>query len=151
MTKITGIPVTILALGILSMTGGGPATAGEQGAPKAAPKQQVMKEAKELGEAENGKTVSVVSGTKLAIHLRGNATTGYGWTVTSVTGKSLKQDGDVSYAADSTQLVGSGGTYSAYFGAVSPGSSTINMAYARSWEKGKPAAKKYAVTVDVTK
>lgn len=107
-----------------------------------------------LSEKDDNQTISVKAGDKIEIKLKSNPTTGYGWKVASVSGNSVKQDGAISYVTDplppnSPPLVGRGGYSVVKFDAVSAGKVTITMEYCRPWEKNKPAARTFTITLDV--
>jgi len=106
-----------------------------------------------LGPDANGKTIKVPLGRTVTIRLKGNPTTGYRWSLERLEGKALKQVGDVQYVAKRVppRLVGSGGVFIATFRAVEPGKASVRMHYARPWEKGKPPAKVFELTVQVAK
>ena len=92
-------------------------------------------------EAENGKKVCLEVGDTLTLQLEGNPTTGYLWEVASKEMPYLK-----SYRV-STSLIGSGGTYTFTFRAESKGSMTMQVVYARPWEKDVPPAKTIEIPV----
>jgi len=80
-------------------------------------------------------------GTPVEIRLKGNATTGFSWSVAKIEGDSVKQQGKIHYVPDKGPkgMVGSGGTAIATFKAVKAGKSIITLEYRRPWEKNKPA------------
>ena len=100
--------------------------------------------------ADNGKTVKVVCSDKFDVQLTGNMTTGFGWTVKDISGKAVEKIGDVKYIPEGTQRPGSGGSFLAHFKAACRGKSTLNMAYARPWEKGVKPAQEFSLTVNVS-
>jgi inhibitor of cysteine peptidase len=93
-----------------------------------------------------GDAITVVTGDKFVIALPANPSTGYAWTA--------GDDPDVKFV--STKQVsggsqpGAGGTQELTFRAEQAGSSTLELAYARSFEAGVPPAKtaSFAVTVE---
>jgi inhibitor of cysteine peptidase len=101
----------------------------------------------------NNKSTKVKLGSPIELRLEGNPTTGYSWKLDSITGKSIKLDGDVQYVAGDHPegFVGAGGTFIARFKTLSPGKGIIRMIYVRPWEKGKEPAQRYVTTVIVTK
>ncbi|MDD4889309.1 MAG: protease inhibitor I42 family protein [Phycisphaerae bacterium] len=105
----------------------------------------------EIDESSNGKAVAAKVGGSVVIKLKGNATTGYLWTVKSVDGKSVTAVGDVKYtpAAAAQGVVGSGGVFVATFKAAAAGKAVITMGYTRPWEKNKPPLETFRVTVEV--
>ena len=113
-------------------------------------KQKVV----EIGEKNDTQTVAVSAGDKIEIRLPSNISTGYGWRVESVSAATVRQDGGVTYinppvAPNSRPVVGRGGENLVKFDAVSPGKVTIKMEYTRPWEKNKPPAKTFTITLDV--
>ena len=103
----------------------------------------------ELNEADDGRTVKVLAGAKVFVRLRGNPTTGFRWQLAEKPGETLEPLGDEEYTPDREKpvAVGSGGTFTFAFRAVKPGSGVIRLAYRRSWEKDKPPAKTFSVTI----
>jgi predicted secreted protein len=92
-----------------------------------------------------GDTISVAGGDEFVIALAANPSTGYSWTA----GKNP----DVAYVS-SRQVAGGSqpgapGTQELTFRATATGTSTLELAYARSFEPGVPPAKtaKFPVTV----
>lgn len=101
-------------------------------------------------DAENGKTVDVCVGRGIVIRLKGNITTGYSWQVDGVEGDAVKPRGKVAYAENRTPgVVGAPGVFAAAFDAVKAGKATIKMGYKRPWEKDRPPARTFTVTVNV--
>jgi inhibitor of cysteine peptidase len=103
----------------------------------------------ELNEADDGRTVKVLAGAKVFVRLRGNPTTGFRWQLAEKPGGTLEPLGDEEYTPDRERpvAVGSGGTFTFAFRAVKPGSGTIRLAYRRPWEKEKPPAQTFSVTI----
>jgi predicted secreted protein len=83
----------------------------------------------------------VTVGQRVQASLKGNATTGFAWSVASIDGESVKQAGAVKYVPQPSgpQRVGAGGEFVAVFEAVKPGTSTITFTYARPWKEGEVA------------
>jgi inhibitor of cysteine peptidase len=106
----------------------------------------------QLGEADNGKSVTLKAGDSIQIKVDGNPTTGFEWTAAleAKDAALLAQQGDPAYADSSTNpsIVGSGGTYTFTFKALAAGTATIKLVYQRGWEKVEPA-KTFTVTVTV--
>ncbi len=102
-----------------------------------------------LDETQREATVGV--GTPVEIRLKGNATTGFSWSVAKIEGDSVKQQGKIRYVPDKAPkgMVGSGGTAIAKFKAVKAGKSIITLEYRRPWKKNKPAEKTYTAKVMV--
>lgn len=104
-----------------------------------------------LSEQDNGQTINMPRGAKFVASLPGNPTTGYSWTLQSISGKAVIQDGKIAYnaGANPKKLVGSGGTFSAPFRAIESGDSTISMQYVRPWEKGQQPARTFTAKIHV--
>jgi inhibitor of cysteine peptidase len=105
-----------------------------------------------LDKESNGKTVAAQVGQQIVIKLRGNPTTGYQWSVAKLEGESVEAVGEPKYEMDpgAEGRVGAGGTYTFTFKAVKAGQAALSLRYARSWEKKKPPAETFALTVEVT-
>lgn len=99
----------------------------------------------------DGKTVTMAQGKAALIALKGNPTTGYLWTVASIDGKAVAQDGDVQYVPDKAKpgSVGTGGTFQLQLVARQKGKATITMHYKRPFEKDKPPVETFKVTIEV--
>jgi len=104
----------------------------------------------ELIEADNGRTVKVLAGARIFIRLRGNPTTGFRWQLAEKPGETLEPLDDEEYTPDRDKpvAIGAGGTFTFAFRAVKPGSGPIRLAYRRPWEKDKPPAQTFSVTID---
>jgi predicted secreted protein len=102
-------------------------------------------------EAQNEKVVSVPPGGTLIVRLVANRTTGYSWTAQNVYAKILQPIGKPVYEPPAPGRVGVPGHQVFQFRAVgAKGAKTsLNLQYARPFEKGKPPAKRYTVTVNV--
>jgi inhibitor of cysteine peptidase len=118
--------VSALAVMVLSACGGGTVVAGED---------------------MSGSEVSVKKGENVEIKLNGNASTGYSWVVKELDESILQSNGDPDYKADSI-LTGSGGTYIYSFKAIETGTTTIKMAYLRTFENNPPV-QEFELTVTV--
>jgi inhibitor of cysteine peptidase len=105
----------------------------------------------ELNEADNGKSVKANALARIFIRLRGNPTTGYTWQLAEQPSAVLGPLEDVKYTADrqTPVAVGAGGTFTFSFRAAKPGSGSIRLVYRRPWEKDKPPAQTFALTVEV--
>lgn len=101
-----------------------------------------------VGATDNGQTVELEVGQKLAVALEGNPTTGFNWEVGEIDESVLKQFGEAEYKADS-KLIGAGGMITYTFEAVQQGTTTLKLIYHRSWETDVPPEKEFLVTVNV--
>jgi inhibitor of cysteine peptidase len=91
---------------------------------------------------ENGEVTNLAVNQILVVTLHSNPTTGFSWTITQLP-DFLEQIGDEEYRqyADTTNMVGAGGTSIWNFRAVAPGSGTLRFAYQRPWEQDTPPEK----------
>ena len=101
-----------------------------------------------VNEDMNGQIISVKAGETLTVKLDGNPTTGYSWQLADMNDAILKQAGDPDYKADSL-LVGSGGTYTYHFTAMSAGTVVLKFNYLRIWEKDVTPYRTFTITVEV--
>ncbi len=126
-------------------------SAGKSGGVEDGANEKPAVSSRDIGPKEDGQTVTCRKGTALAIRLPGNPTTGYSWSITAVSGKSVKQSGQIDYERAKPMLVGSGGAFIAHFLSGNTGSTIIKLGYARPWETGKLPEKTFTVTVNVVK
>lgn len=103
-----------------------------------------------LGEEDSGKSVAVQKGAQLTLVLPQNRTTGYSWQLLSSGEPGLRQVGEPKETTESDRP-GSGGKISYRFEAVAEGTSALELAYRRPWEKEAPPAKSFRAKVTVTK
>ena len=96
-----------------------------------------------------GDTFETTVGKTFTIALDANMTTGYNWS------QHIKDEAVVAYvdnayvaAATDPQVVGGGGTDTFTFKAVSKGTTTITLTYARPWES-VPAIQTRTITITV--
>jgi len=101
-----------------------------------------------LTEKDEGTTVEVQQGQIFQVTLQGNMTTGYNWIVAPLDPAILEVQGDPEFKPDSN-LVGSPGTISYKFKALSTGEVTLHLDYQRPWEETIPPEKTYEVTIIV--
>ncbi|MDO8736813.1 MAG: protease inhibitor I42 family protein [Thermoleophilia bacterium] len=85
----------------------------------------------DVAERDSGSSVALKPGATLEVTLSSNPSTGYHWVVSSIDTGSLQQVGGAEYTPDpdSEGLIGSGGTDTFRFKAISPGDATIVMDY----------------------
>jgi len=104
-----------------------------------------------LDKSANGRTVTPAPGQQVVISLKGNPTTGYSWSCAKIEGDAAVAVGKVAYVRDQSgpRRMGSGGMFVATFKAAKIGKSKITLEYKRPWEKGKPAAETFTLTVEV--
>jgi predicted secreted protein len=100
-----------------------------------------------LTEADNGTTANAVIGQAIAVHLRGNLSTGYAWALANSNGISVLTNGPTTYTVDPGGGVGVGGTFSFPFLAVTPGDTALTFEYRPPG--GGPPAQTFTVTIHV--
>ncbi len=102
---------------------------------------------------DSGSYVTLELGDSLILAMASNPTTGYSWSLVSISDESVLQkvsDEYVPYPTPTGEpMVGSGGEEIWTFAPLKAGSATIEMMYSRPWESGEPAARfNLSVTVD---
>jgi len=105
----------------------------------------------ELGEENDGKTITMPEKRRFLVRLKGNPTTGYTWRTAELTGEAVEQLGKPAYVPRQHPpgMVGVGGRFVFKFQAVKPGTSQIKLEYVRPWEKDKPPIRTFTITVNV--
>ncbi|WP_280358303.1 protease inhibitor I42 family protein [Nocardia otitidiscaviarum] len=98
----------------------------------------------------NGTELDVRPGQRLLIRLPSNPSTGYSWGTVRFDQGILIQDGDPDYQADpGPDMPGKGGTETWAFRAERPGTTTLELVYARPWEEPSDADERFTLTVRV--
>jgi inhibitor of cysteine peptidase len=92
-----------------------------------------------LSAQDDGRTITLRTRDTLIIELEGNPTTGFSWEVGTVDEAVLAPQGEPSYTATETALVGSGGVFAFTFKAARRGQTALQLVYHRSWEEAAPA------------
>jgi inhibitor of cysteine peptidase len=95
----------------------------------------------------DGRTLELRVGDGVKLSLAENPTTGYRWELVAKPEPNCVVVND-SYVAK-TDAIGSGGTRSWEFRAVSPGTGTVSLAYRRPWEKDVAPAQTFKMTLVV--
>ena len=101
-------------------------------------------------EADNGKTSDIAQGTRFAVQLNENPTTGFMWNATVSPGLTI-QSSDFSQKPSSPGLVGAGGIRTWVIVANNTGSQKFSATYMRSWEPVTGNETAYSVNVKVVK
>ncbi len=101
-----------------------------------------------LSARDNGRRVEIRVGQRLTVELRANPSTGYSWALVSSGEPVILRVGEPAFREDS-RMAGAGGTLTFEFRARQPGTGSLELVYARPWEKGKEPADTFAVTVAV--
>jgi inhibitor of cysteine peptidase len=99
-----------------------------------------------LTEVNAGERVQVSTGQVLGINLEANPSTGYLWEVSAINPNILQQTGEPEFKSDS-KLVGAPARQLIRFNVVAPGESRLELVYHRPWEKDRPPARSFSVTV----
>lgn len=97
---------------------------------------------------QNGEEVSVALGDTLNLLLQANITTGYSWSVVAIDTAMLRKVGE-NYVGSNSEAVGSGGRQWYGFETLSPGVSSLKLAYKRPWESNETPASVFEVRVKV--
>lgn len=100
-------------------------------------------------EAHNGRTIRLHAGEVFTVTLPANPTTGYVWELQSVDTAVLATSSQVLYTPKEGGALGGGGTAAFTFRAIAPGRATVQMNYARPWEKGAAPARTFVLGVEV--
>ena len=101
-----------------------------------------------LTEADAGGTVELRTGDRLSVSLTGNPTTGYSWELAAVDRHVLAPVDEPSYQASSA-AIGAGGMFAFEFEATATGRTELRLVYRRPWEKSRPPAQSFTVSVTV--
>ena len=97
---------------------------------------------------DNGRAVDL-NGAVLVLTLESNPSSGYGWQVRELNPGILRKLDATEWIPDTPGKLGGPGTEVLRFAAVGKGRTTLNLAYARPWEKGAPPARSFSVEVRV--
>jgi inhibitor of cysteine peptidase len=103
----------------------------------------------DLTAGNNGASVEVTSGQVMNIKLESNVTTGYKWTLVDEPQPAIVRLLSSRYDAPVAGGVGAGGNEVWQFQAVGRGTTSLKLAYARSFEPNNPPAKEFALTINV--
>lgn len=103
-----------------------------------------------LTEADKGKTEDIAQGTRFAVQLKENPTTGFEWNATVSSGLEI-QSSDYQMDKAAEGMVGVGGTRTWVIVANEPGTQTFSATYMRSWEPVTGNETGYSINVNVVK
>lgn len=101
-------------------------------------------------DADNGKTSDIMQGTKFAVQLDENGTTGFLWNATLSKGLELVSD-DFQTDAHAPGMVGVGGTRTWVILAKDLGDQKFSASYRRSWEPVTGNETSFVVNINVVK
>jgi inhibitor of cysteine peptidase len=109
----------------------------------------VAAEEYKLSEESGGQTIQMKKGDTLSVRLKAQPGTGYGWSVKTPDPPLLNQMGDMKR----DPLGGMPGAYEYQvflFGAQQEGTCVLELDYLRPWEKDKPPARVFRVTIQIS-
>lgn len=101
-------------------------------------------------DADNGKTVAITEGTKFAVQLAENPTTGFQWQATVTPGLEIVSD-DYQTDAHAEGMVGVGGTRTWVVQANDAGDQKFSATYKRSWETTTGDETGFVLNINVEK
>ena len=101
-----------------------------------------------ISQDDNGREFTLDRGDALEISLPATSGTGYTWQAGPVAGGCVKLIGEPTFKGDST-MPGASGHQVFRFAVQARGSGTLEMRYLRPWEKDKPPAKVFKITLTV--
>lgn len=99
-------------------------------------------------QADAGKSVGLVVGQRLSVHLSEQAGTGYEWLTASDSTPLLKFEN--SSVGSGATMPGGAQIQVLVYSASAAGKGTLKIDYRRSWEKDQPAAKSFSIAVTIT-
>jgi predicted secreted protein/putative hemolysin len=101
-------------------------------------------------ESDNGNTSDIAQGTKFAVELKENPTTGFQWNATLSPGLELVSD-DYQTTPTAKEMVGAGGTHTWIILAKDLGAQKFSATYRRSWETVTGDETAFSVNISVVK
>lgn len=92
-----------------------------------------------LGAADSGRTITVDVGTPIEVVLDSNASTGFGWSVTTAPDRAVlaAAPGSGDYTAPASDLVGAPGVQTFHYETVGEGTARLGLTYLRPWSNEK--------------
>jgi inhibitor of cysteine peptidase len=96
---------------------------------------------------DSGSSIEISAGETFEVVLEGNPTTGFSWIVEAGDPQIVEVAGEPAFEPES-ELVGAGGEFTFVFEGKSPGTTTLELAYRRSFETAPPEST-FTVTVTV--
>jgi predicted secreted protein len=82
----------------------------------------------------------------IQVNLKGNPTTGFGWSIAATNGESVVSLGPYTYTSDNPGLTGAGGTFTFPFQAKQAGQTSFTFTYQQPWN---PQGYKQTVTLTI--
>jgi inhibitor of cysteine peptidase len=101
-----------------------------------------------IGLDDNGHEFTLDRGDAIVISLPATSETGYTWQAEPVAGGCVKLIGEPTFNGDSA-MPGASGHQIFRYAVQARGSGTLEMRYLRPWEKDKPPAKVFKITLTV--
>ena len=101
-----------------------------------------------ISQEDSGREFTLDRGDALEISLPATSGTGYTWQAEPVAGGCVKLIGEPTFNGDSA-MPGASGHQIFRYAVQARGSGTLEMRYLRPWEKDKPPAKVFKITLTV--
>jgi inhibitor of cysteine peptidase len=95
----------------------------------------------------SSRTISVAKGSYVLIELAANPTTGYSWSTKGFSRAGVAQVLGSDYVPPTSHLLGAGGTCFYLLKALGTGTTTLTLAYARSFDSGGATTQRFVITV----
>jgi inhibitor of cysteine peptidase len=99
---------------------------------------------------DSGRRLELRVGDRFTLELRANLSTGYSWKVVSSGEPVIRLLGEPTYTEDS-RMAGAGGTVTYEFRAEQTGAASLELVYARPWEKDAKPAETFSLAVAVAR
>jgi len=161
--RSTRLPAALAAVLLVACGGGDDATTSTTRATRASTSTSASASSSTSAPAETGTTacegcpvydqadttISAAVGDRFVIALESNPSTGFEWTATSSDPAVVELEGD-EYVAPDTKLLGAPGVARFLFSAVTAGTATLQLRYARSFAPDDPGTQELTYTVTVT-
>ncbi len=101
-----------------------------------------------LSEADRGKTISVNTGDVIIISLTENPTTGFQWEMDNIDNRVIVLEKEL-FSEPGDGGIGSGGTKSYVFKALTSGNQLIQLKYWKAWEGEGSVDKRFDITLSI--
>jgi inhibitor of cysteine peptidase len=102
-----------------------------------------------LTEEQNGKSGTFSKGTKLAVRLPANGTTGYTWEVDQLPAMLRPAEEDYEAPATTPAVAGEGGVQTLTFRTTKGGEGRLRLVYRQPWDKTAAPAETFTYSVRV--
>ena len=102
-----------------------------------------------LTAVDKGTQVNMQIGEQMTVTLDGNPSTGYTWEAKDLDATMFQQVGDPVFISSNPGMVGSGGSLTLTFKALTAGKAVLTLIYHRPWEIGVDRTDTFSVTVTV--